>query len=865
MKSIYPPRLPRKILTWVAGNAFIDDMLGDLDELFLIRLQSTSVAGAKLWYWRAALSIVFSYGLRKRKQAAFEKWPSSGFSIAMLKNYFIVSGRNLYQHKYFSILNVFGLAIGMSVSLLLIALINSISTYDNFHVNKDQLYTIISTRSEGVESIDFATAPVVLADRLQHYSDIEEVVRIKKVYNEVKKATGNISIKCYYTGSEFLRTFSFSVAQGNAALALATPNTILLTKSSALKIFNTESALGQVVELDNGSLYEVGAILDDHPMNSHLSFDALVSYASLPESRLSQLDQWTTYGSEYVYVLLRERSNATNLVNHLTSISTSVYTSSPIRVAFDVQHISDITMGPDLRNAIGPKWEYSGLLVFAVFALLILLPACFNYTNISIARALKRAKEIALRKTMGGINRQIFFQFITEAVIITLISLTGGVLIFILIRAEFQSMMVASSHLDLSLTPQILLSFVLLAIATGFLAGAFPALYFARLNPIQAFKNKGGSKSSVGMRVRKGLTVFQFMLSFGFILSLIVFYRQYQYSINFNFGFTKENMIDVELQDVNPELVRSEFAGIPGVQSISMSSGLLGLSYSSTWVKNGSDSTEVSQLFVDDRFIPNYGLQFIAGRNFPSDVWQRETGIVVNEEFVKAYRISTPHDAIGKIVDVDGQPLEVIGVLKNFHFAPLRFPIDKFFFRTNPNQFFYANLKVATPDSYALFHQLEKKWKTLDPERKLKAQFFEQELLDGYQSYFVLVKIVGFLGLLAITISLLGMLGMVVYTAESKTKEVGIRKVMGASVQSITYLLSKDYIKLMAVAIVIAAPLTAFLLDYLLTEIQYYSVTLRVWDVLWGVVLLVSLGIFTVASQTYKTATANPAETLKYE
>ncbi|MBY0434396.1 MAG: FtsX-like permease family protein, partial [Cyclobacteriaceae bacterium] len=480
-------------------------------------------------------------------------------------------------------------------------------------------------------------------------------------------------------------------------------------------------------------------------------------------------------------------------------------------------------------------------------------------------RALKRAKEIGLRKTMGGVRNQIFLQFITETVVITLISLAGAILIFFLIRSEFQSMLVASSSIDLSLTWKTVLLFFLFALVTGMVAGAFPAFYFGGLNPIQALKSKIHGRSSA-MHVRKVLTVFQFALSFGFILSLVVFSRQYRYSVNFDFGFAKENIVDVQLQGAKPELVKAEFSTLASVQSVTMSSELMGLSYSTTWAKNAEkDSVEIAQLFVDQNYLSMFGLELLAGNNFPDETWTRERFIIVNEEFLKTYKIQTPAEAIGRTYLVDGNELEVLGIVKNFHFAPLRYPITHFFFRMNPEHFAYAHLKVATRDAFAMFTEFETHWKNLNPEQKLEADFFEDDLNEGYSNYIVLIKIIGFLGLMAITISLLGMLGMVVYTSETRTKEISIRKVLGATVPNLAFLLSREYLKLMIVAISIAVPVTAYLFQLVLPRIQYYSVSLSGWDVLLSAVALLTIGLGTIASQTLRTAQVNPAETLRAE
>lgn len=866
MKNPQPPSLARKILAWYCGSAKVDDLLGDLDELFFIHQQQMSATRAKIWYWRNVFSLLFSYALRKRKRDAQFGNYSTSFSMDMFRNYVKVAVRSLYQHKYFSVLNAFGLAIGMSISLLLIAMVSYVKTYDNFHVNADHIYTVVSTRTEGIEERQSATTPVILAEKIKEHPDVAEVTRIQRGFNEeVKTRNGIVPLNGYFVEPNFLTVFTYEITEGNANNALAKPNTLVITESAARKIFTATDVLGKVIELNDGSIFEIGAVMKDHPINSHLAFEVLVSYSSLTESLASLTDQWINFNNQYLYLLLSPQADVNNFKKSLDQISAATYTSMPVKVGFETQHLREITMGPDYYYAIGPKWEASGMIIFGILAALILLPACFNYTNISIARALKRAKEIGLRKTMGSVHHQIFFQFITETIVITLISLVGAMLIFFVIRSEFQSMMANNTSLDLSLTGRALAMFVGFAIVTGFLAGAFPAFYFARLNPIQALKNKSVSKAG-GMGIRKMLTVFQFVLSFGFIISLVVFTRQYRYSVNFDFGFNKQNLVDVNLYDVKPELFKSEFSKHSSVQSISMSSGLLGLNTSSAWVQTGEkDSTKVAQLFVDENYIPNLGLTFLAGKNFPSETWQRERFIIVNEEFLKAYAIDQPIDAIGRTFLVEGQSLEVIGVLKNFHFAPLRYPINKFFFRMNPAEFVYANLSVSTMDAFTMFTQFENTWKKFENENKLQANFFEHELSDAYQMYVSVLKIIGFLGLLAITISLLGMLGMVVYTAESKTKEVGIRKVLGATVGSITYLLSKEYLKLMAWALVIAIPITVVMFDYALPKIQHYSVSVNVWDVLIGVVILMGLALVTITSQTYKTANANPADTLKYE
>lgn len=862
-----PPRLPRKLLQLFAGSADIDDLLGDVDEIFNENVKSRSRFYAQLKYWKDALSLIASYAVRKRKRdARFGEYSSSIFSFDMIRSYVKISLRNLYRYKYFSVINAFGLAIGMSVSLLLISLRTFVGTYDNFHRNGDKIYTISSTKREGVDEANYWTAPIALADKMQNeLSSIKEVVRIVKAQdNMIKNGSEDISMPSYFVEPQFLTVFSFPLLQGTSSV-LNDPNQVILTESAANKLFHSTDVVGKTVELSNGVNAQVGGVLQNVPNNSHMKFDMLISFSSLPKTTFRQSNQWTNFERQYVYVLLDSKASAGNLQKYLDKVSSTMYKSDPIKVNFGSLPLDNISMGPDFRSSLGETWDVGGFIIFTVFAVLILLPACFNYVNISLARALRRAKEIGLRKTIGGHRNQIFAQFITETLIVTLLSLVMSLLIFVLIRDEFQSMLVAGSSTDLSITWRMGLTFVLFGLATGLVAGIIPALYFAGLNPISALKSKIAGRGS-SMRLRKSLTVFQFVLSFGFILSLLVFGRQYRYSLNFDFGFQKENILIVELKDVSPALVSQKFSQLASVKFVSMSSNLPGLGAQHSFIKNTeTDSVEVDQMFIDRNFMANFKLQLVAGKNFPIEDSKHEKFMLVNEEFLNIERLKSPAEALGKVYSINGKDLEVIGVVKNFHYAPLHFPVGKLCLRTNSAEYHYANMEVISSDAQSMIAEMENLWKTFPTETKLQARYFDQELNEAFSTYNILLKMVGFLGLLAITISLLGMLGMVVYTSETKTKEVSIRKVMGAPIGSIALLLSKDYLKMMTIAIIVSIPLTVLLLNKMLPTLQYYHVDISMLDVVISAVIFISLGVMTITSQTYRTARLNPADTLKSE
>ena len=560
----------------------------------------------------------------------------------MLRSYFKVALRNIARHKSFSILNAFGLALGMSVSLLLISFYAYVSSFDDFHTQKKNIYRVISTLEKGLRRDDLASAPAALLEKLHNDTGIRKIIRINTTFSgEIISDKVNLPLKGYYADEDFFSVFDFEMIQGNALSALVRPNSIVLTETLARKITPSGELVGHVIEVDGIGDFEVTGIIKDQ-RRTHLWFEALISFSTLPSEvrgEESNPDQWTSFNDQYLYLLVDSSLDREKIQQSLDRISKEVNgQSKDAKVAFKLQALGDITPGPDLENSIGPDTDYTLIVVFGTICLLILLPACFNYANISIARALKRSKEIGLRKTMGGVNAQIFFQFITETVSITVIALAGAIIIFFLIRPGFEDMM-PGSWLDLSLTWEMLGMFLLFAVAAGFLAGVFPALHFAGLNPIQALKGKSNSRGfSRMMRVRKVLIIFQFALSFCFIVLLIVFSRQYRYNLNFDYGFNTENILDVELQRVDPAVFKSEFSRLSSVQALSMSSGILGLSYSGTQVRKqaGADSLEVFQLFVDPDYVGNMGLQLLAGRNFPNTPSQQEQHLLVNEEFLRA-------------------------------------------------------------------------------------------------------------------------------------------------------------------------------------------------------------------------------------
>lgn len=860
-------KVAERLFNWYCGRAGVDDLKGDMDEMFHRNVVRIGRRKAGVIYSRQVISLIFSYAIRKRKRNASYSHFSTSNPFDMWLNYLKVGFRNLQRHKYFTILNMIGLAIGMSVSLLIITLFVSITNYDEFHVNKKNIYRVLTFTSTGNE---YASAPALLGERLKtEFPGIKEVVQVdRNLYISEPQPKLPVFVHGFYVDPAFLSTFTFPLVKGDPKTALQNPHSIVITEKNAKRIFGDLEPMGKSIFV-NGVAYEITGVMKDYPPASHLDFHVLAPYSAISKHQLDVPvnEGWSEFQRHYVYLQLNDGEDPSKLQAYLDNVAAEVYKSNAdFKATFRLQALGDITPGPQLDDEIGPSWTYLSFVVAGGIALLILLPACFNYTNISIARALKRAKEIGLRKTLGGLRRQIFAQFIAETVIVTVFSLILSCALFILARGEFQAMLISANSLDFSLTFERFFYFLVFAVFTGFIAGVFPAIHFSRLNPIDAMKNNIPSKKLSGVKVRKALIVFQFALCLFFILTLVIFNKQYRYAMNFDLGFGEENILDVDLYQANHEVVRNEFSKLSFVQKVSFSSSVMGHGVPATWssLEGSMDSTEVFYMFVDGNFIENMDVKLLAGTTFDNNYKNGETSVIINQTLMKRFNFAGPSEAIGQMVRVDTLALKIIGVVKDFHFWQLHAPPGNFFFRSNPDEFRLANVKIATTDAQLAMEEMDKTWHKFSNGGVFKATFLSDATSAAFYQYRAVLRLFGGLGILAISISCLGLLGMVVYTAESKTKEVGIRKVMGASRMSLAFLLSREFLKLMAIASLFAIPIT-LLLDKALSGMDHYRVAISFFDILLGLIAMFALGIVTMASQTWKTASINPAETLKYE
>lgn len=867
----------KRLANWLIKTFYptelMEDILGDMEEQYDNNCEY-SLLKANWLYFLDTMSLIGSYTIQKRKHdASHHAYSTTQNTIPMLKNYFKVALRSLRKQKLFTGINILGLSAGMSIGILFITMIAFVQTYDNFHENKDNIYRVITNTDDKVDEEQWASTPAPLARLLKdEHTGFGEIVRINKSLRaEAQFGPKKLPFSGLFVDNNFLDVFSFEMLEGDKSLQ--DPYGILLTQSYAKKLFSEQEPIGEIVNLGDMGEFTVRGILKDVPQNSHMWFEALLPYQTL--ERLSNegkmilnLNEWKDFRGNYTYLMLPETKNIETLNRTLNSIAEEQYKNiDQFDASFKLQQLDKIAMGSDTTNELGTSWGTEIYLISISITLLILLPACFNYANISTARALNRAKEIGMRKVVGGLKKQIFLQFILETVIVSLISLVGAYFIFSLIRSEFQSMLVSgNTSMNFEITPLNFFYSILFAIFTGILAGIFPAIHFAGIKPITALKKTAKSQVLGKINAQKSLLVIQFALSFGFIMGIVVFFDQYRNAINYDLGFSEENILDVDLQNVDAEMARTSLDQLAAVHQVSMSSNILGVnSNDKIWIPYKDDSVQATQMFVDHNYVDNIGLELIAGKNLERSLSGLEQFVVINEVFAKRRGFENPKAAVGEPILInDSTELRVAGIVKDFHFQNLSNKIEPLLLRNDPTKFNYANVKIISDDVVGTITDIENEWKKLSP-LKLEAKFFSDEIDEAFDIYTNVVKIFFFLGFLAITISCLGLLGMVVFSTQNRTKEVGIRKVMGAPVTNITYLLTKDFLKLLLIGSAISIPISYMLFTVMISQQNAYSTGIGVMPVIISLIILLFLGLTTVISQTWRTATANPTDTLRYE
>lgn len=866
-----PPKLAQRLLKWYAGKAEVEDIQGDLDEVYGLNLDEYGKLKAIIKYWSQVLSLLFSYGLKKRKsKAAYSPFYHKN-SFAMFKNYFKIAVRNFSKHRLFTSLNILGLSLGMSICLLALSIAVAIYQTDSWQENKNRIYQINTYVSDGELDRTFGSTFHATGNALKDgYPFIEEIVKIKSGFKPEVNHHGNLmEFQGYFADNSFFDVFSFKLIEGDPNEALKNPFSIVLTEKIAKRLYRDKDPVGQILETDIGNFTVTGVMEDLN--QTHFYFEILTSYQTFVQLIESDLqNDWMRYRNNYVYALLGENQSVDLLDDALKQLSAEAMTFNPNNeIRLEYIGLDEVVPRWNISNAIGIGWDQPSLIFFLTIGLLVLLPAVFNYTNLSIARALKRAKEIGVRKVVGAEKHQIKAQFIVETVLLSVLALVGSLAILYPMKAEFLSMVRAAEVLDTDPSLSQIFTFVVFSIMVGLFAGVFPAQYFSRLNPIQTMKGeiKDGKSNVSGFK--KGLFVFQFLLSLVFVIGVVAIAKQHAYVLNNNHGFESENVLSVPFEGIDKQIAINELIAHPDVKALTTSSNLPGLFLGAKVdaTSNQVDTIQVNEVFIGDSFIENMKMELVWGESKSlNQSTKNEELVLANEQFIQTVKVFNVQKDTLRFTLADGTNCRIIGILEDFNFEPLSEEINPLLFRYSLEKSQYAILNVSSTNIKRTINELESIWQGIDQEISFLATFLDDEIADAYYFLRVQIKFFSVLSALAITISCLGLLGMVAYTTENRTKEIAIRKIMGATDGSLYYLLTKDFIKLILISALIAIPVSYLFYDKLfLFFLIRYGTGLGILEIFVSIAFLLLVGITSIYWQTSKVTKANPATKLRYE
>lgn len=798
----------------------------------------------------------------------------------MLKSYLTIAFRSILKRKTFSAINILGLAAGLAVCMLIITLIRDQNNYDRFHPLGDRIYRVISDRTSSSSS-SFATSPPPLYEELTgKYPIIEEAVRVRNDFSQdMHYGESTLPMHGIWTEPAFLDIFHFPLLYGDARTALVEPYSIVITQELAERLgVAPDKLVGKVIELGDWGQFTVTGVLEPLPGKTHFNFEALGSYATVTSlERAEQLfgasGRWDDTNNSFLYLLLQKGADPGDLQAVFPDVSDTRYAQfENYRLDFRLQSLAGITPSEILENDMISTVPKVALYFLSLLALIVILTACFNYTNLSVAKALTRAREIGVRKVAGARRGQIFAQFLTESIVIALIALIlGYVLLEAVVVPLFEGLFFNRFFdIDLSVPVPLLLTFVLLALGAGALAGVLPAAYLSAFRPVRVLQPLTELKVFARLGWRKLLIALQFVVSLVFITTVVVLFDQTEFMLNADYGFHKENVINLRLQEQDYQKVRQELLRHPDIKAVSACSVLPASGANQgTAIRRPDDEerTGSHQIIVDHRFFKNMQLELVAGR--PLQEKGSAGDLLINETAARRLGWERPADAVGQpliynVFDERGTEGRIVGVVKDFYYLGMERPIGNLILYSDPARLRYANLRVQTSDVRGLLGFLEDTWKELDPVHPVNYQFYDETIGRIIGIYRDLMKMLGFLALIAIVITSLGILGVATYSVETRTKEVGIRKVLGAGVRRIVWTLSRGLMTPVALALLIALPLSWHLNRMWLQEIAYH-VDLNGFNLGLGLVLLVTLSALMVGSQAYRLAVKNPADTLRDE
>lgn len=795
----------------------------------------------------------------------------------MLKYYCKIAFRNLFKHKYYSTLNIIGLAVGIACFLLIFLYIQHELSYDRYHEKADRIYRIAFSGNFGGGDLDFAGVAAATAEAV--VKDYPEVFTSVRIYTQNPKRhrihygeKTFVETRIAFADASLFDVFTIPLLVGNPETALVEPNTLVISSKMALKYFGGEDPLGKTLTFDETTEYKITGVFREIPSTSHFHFDFFAALTTLEESRDTF---WLNNMSFRTYIVLSEDADPKVLEAKFPTMVEKYCASilkrmkgQGIRLEYYLQPVKAIHLHSDLSDELEPNSDIKYIYIFAAIAFFILVISCVNFMNLSTARSTSRAKEVGIRKVVGSFRSQLVSQFLAESIVLSLFSLFIALILVELALPNFNILAgkeLSANYFTLGLVGPLAIFGIIIFV--GVLAGSYPAFFLSAFNPITVLKKKV-APGLRGQRIRGGLVVFQFVISTTLIIGTITVFKQLNYIQNKKLGFQKEQTMivhDVYILESQIESFKNELLKNPEIVSATLSGYLPVTSQRTDDVISPEGNLRergavIQRWLVDFDYIKTMGMEIVKGRDFSKEYSTDAAAVIVNEAACKYFGWDDP---IGKAIHKNNVVYRVIGMVKDFHYESLREHISPLVLFAGSSRDFLS-LRLNTENFSSLIRWVEEKWSAFASGQPFEYSFLDDRFHAMYRAEQKIRDIISIFALLAVLIGCLGLFGLASFMAEKRTKEIGIRKILGSSIPSVVFLLSKEFIKWVIISFIIASPISYFVMNSWLKDFAYrVNIGWEAFFIAGGMIIFISL--LTVSLQSVKTALANPVDSLRYE
>jgi putative ABC transport system permease protein len=872
MKKKSPPALASWILFRLLDEEIRYSAMGDFEEIFTLKAEQKGRIPALIYYWIQIIIILPSFIKTQ-----------IDWSIEMIKNYLKVTARILRNQRSFSLINIMGLGIGMACCLLILLYVQDELSYDRYHEKAERIYRFINYSQMGDMNFEVAGAAAPAAQVFKdELPEVEDAVRFR-IWDQVKLTYGTASYredKISFCDPSLFNVFTFPLIEGNPETALSLPNTIIISEKAAWKIFGEANAVGQVLGLGEFADLKITGVFKDIPGNSHFHFDFIVSMSSLDESRNPT---WMRPNFQ-TYVLLHKGADVPEVESKLRVLIKSklapeikastgksideLYAQRGIKEMSYLQPLTAIHLHSGSLRGFEPNGDIKYVYILSSIALFILIIACVNFMNLSTARSSGRAKEVGLRKVMGSYRIDLVKQFLSESTILSFISLTVGIIIVLAVLPAFNQLS-GKNLAGKDLGSGIMLgAFAGIALLTGLLAGFYPAFVISAFRPVTVLRGRFKTSLKMGP-FRRGLVIFQFIASIVLIISTLVIFSQLRFIQNKKIGFNKEQVLVVNNTFALKNQIhafKNEMLKNPNISEATVSSYLpVPSSRLFESVKAGEDTSDkpappMAVFPVDHDYIDTLEMTIIEGRNFAREYQTDSDAVVINRAAVKHFGWDNP---LERTLKFNKKTFKVIGVVEDYHFESLRNQIKPVVLYLGDSTG-RISFRIKTENIAGTIEALKRKWKEFLPHEQFDYAFFDDKFFSLYQAELMMGKVFGVFSGLAIFVASLGMFGLAAFTAEKKSKEIGIRKVLGATVPQILNMLTREFMILVGISNLIAWPIGYYLMSRWLQGFAY-RVSFGLGIFILSGFITVLFSVLAISIQALKAATSDPVKALRYE